>query len=547
MYGELDAKYVLLQLFQQISNTFCHSSAYSLSGHISLSISSYYSLFESRRRARFLLQSLELTFEGQSEIHASNTGYSSLRLCSITRELAPSMPIELTNQGYEDDADPCVWNFVFNLPIPGWLPATTRLGMEDIGVRYGLYATAKFTNVEEEQSTSYFASLCAPFRSRIKSAEASKQIKVCRFISAPQVDVVETSTLNYLVHSTPASSPGLLPKDRIPAEVLSKIQVLASVPEYVNVKDNSVPVTLRLRTKDLCEEECQKIQVAEVAVDIIQEEKCRYRPSASSLARYPLPTKEMQPPNLPLRDPHPISSMYEVGLYVSDDLSESLARSFSLLHPSETGRYKLDRENYAFLNDARTDIPPTWYTMDTTLPFVHRNPTFGDDADNASEWAGSKNLRPSSHSPLYSVIHEVAISLTCTYDLEGKGGKVATEKLSFRIPLNFTHVAPRLQADPSRYLGHSSPPMQNAGSDALPNLPVYSQLFDSNGERKVDYSVPLPLYTPRSLTPTPESRDTPLVDVSSEPGPISDMNVYHNGLGGANEKMTTPVLLPFHS
>lgn len=147
--------------------------------------------------------------------------------------------------------------------------------MEDIGIRYALYATAKFTNVEEEQSTSYFASLCAPFRSRVKSAEATKQIKIRRFMSPPQPDVVEPTTLNYLVNSTPASSPDLSPKERIPSEVLSKIQVLTSVPDYVNVKDNSLPVTLRLRTKDLCEEECQKIQVTEVAIDLIQEEKCR--------------------------------------------------------------------------------------------------------------------------------------------------------------------------------------------------------------------------------------------------------------------------------
>jgi hypothetical protein len=27
------------------------------------------------------------------------------------------------------------------------------------------------------------------------------------------------------------------------------------------------------------------------------------------------------------------------------------------------------------------------------------------------------------------------------------------------------------------------------------SLPAYSQLFDFNGERKIDYSVPLPVYT----------------------------------------------------
>ena len=44
------------------------SSAYSLSGVVTISVSSPYSLFERRRTAKLLLQSLSLTFEGQSEI-----------------------------------------------------------------------------------------------------------------------------------------------------------------------------------------------------------------------------------------------------------------------------------------------------------------------------------------------------------------------------------------------------------------------------------------------------------------------------------------------
>lgn len=85
------------------------SSAYSLSGHISISLSSPFSLFESRRTARLLLQSISLTFEGQSEVFTPNTGYSSLRLCAVTRELAPSVPIQLSNQGHEDSSEPCMF------------------------------------------------------------------------------------------------------------------------------------------------------------------------------------------------------------------------------------------------------------------------------------------------------------------------------------------------------------------------------------------------------------------------------------------------------
>jgi hypothetical protein len=153
------------------------------------------------------------------------------------------------------------------------------LGVEEIGIRYALYATATFTNLDEEQPTASwsFSSLCAPFRSRIKSAYAQTPVNICRFISAPKSETTELSILNFLVNSTPtALSKQEADHDRIPLGVLSKIQVLASVPEYLDVNDNVLPLTLRLRTKGLDEEECEKLQVTAVEVDIVQQEKYRY-------------------------------------------------------------------------------------------------------------------------------------------------------------------------------------------------------------------------------------------------------------------------------
>ena len=151
------------------------------------------------------------------------------------------------------------------------------MGIEEIGVCYALHATATFTNLDEEQTTATwsFASLCVPFRSRIKSAHAQTSINICRFISAPKSETTELSVLNYLVNSTPTAPYNQeADKDRIPLGVLSKIQVLVSVPEYLDVNSNVLPLTLRLRTKDLDEEECKKLQVTEVEVDVVQQEKC---------------------------------------------------------------------------------------------------------------------------------------------------------------------------------------------------------------------------------------------------------------------------------
>ena len=92
---------------------FLVSSAYSLSGHITISLSSPYSLFERRRTARMLLKSLVLSFEGQSEVITPSIGYSGVRLCSISQELAPSTSIELSNEGHEEDEAPCEHHLLF--------------------------------------------------------------------------------------------------------------------------------------------------------------------------------------------------------------------------------------------------------------------------------------------------------------------------------------------------------------------------------------------------------------------------------------------------
>lgn len=86
-----------------------YRSAYSLSGHVSISLSPSSSFFDRRQTARYLLQSLSLTFDGQAEIFTPTIGYSAVRLCSVTRELAPSEDtLELTNEGHEESGEPCM-------------------------------------------------------------------------------------------------------------------------------------------------------------------------------------------------------------------------------------------------------------------------------------------------------------------------------------------------------------------------------------------------------------------------------------------------------
>ncbi|KAG5654126.1 hypothetical protein H0H81_007178 [Sphagnurus paluster] len=491
------------------------SSAYSLSGHVSISVSSPYSLFERRKTARILLHSVTLTFEGQTEVLTPPTGYSSARICSLTREIAPPEPVEMSNEGHEDSNAPCVWNVVFDLPIPGWLPPTENYGAEDVGVRYGLFAEAKFSHICENQSTAFSFALCSPFRSRVKTLHAQKNIGIRRVICSPEDETGardDQQTITYLVNANLAPSPEKV--RRFPAEVLKKMQVLTSVPESVDVERNEFPLVIRMRMKDLVAEECKRVQVTSISANVIQKEKYRSNISSNYARRYPIPSRSQQPPHLPLRDPHPIGSFYETGLGVYGGGEGSASRSFSLLPPGESGIYSLGEKHYAFENDA--DCPAdsaTWYTLETSVPFVRQAPD-----DKTLEWCGHPLLRASVASPLISIAHEVALGLTCTYDVPGTT-EVAVERLSFAIPLTFAFFAPGA----GHYRCITPPPVNSPelvmtqiqtqtpepGSPMqyAPTLPAYSQLFDRNGDRKIDYLVPLPLYTPRPASASSSNED----------------------------------------
>ena len=256
------------------------SSAYSLSGHVAISISSQNSFFNRRRRTvRLILQSLTIAFEGQTELISPQISYVPLRLCSVTRQVAPPEFIELSNDGHEDSDDRCTWNVVFDLPIPGWLPETTNFGLDAVtGTSYGLHATAKFLTVEDPSNTSWLSLLCSPFRSSTKVVRAHKSIVVNRYMNNPSStpsSPAEFPLVNYTTQCKPVDTPGVQDAMRIPSEVLSSVQVIASVPEYVDAKADSMPFAIRLRAKDMDESYRHKLQVTGFYVQLKQNESYR--------------------------------------------------------------------------------------------------------------------------------------------------------------------------------------------------------------------------------------------------------------------------------
>lgn len=477
------------------------TSAYSLSGHVSVSLQSSFSLFDRRRTARLLLQSLVITFEGQSELVTPETGYSAVRLCSLQQELVPDEPVELSNEGFEDSTQPCAWNVVFNLRLPGWLPASDVFGdrqMAPAGTRYALYATARYQHIQEPSQTSpWISTLCAPIMQRTRIAKAPKcNIVLNRFTIPPLVPHSEQSIyplVGYIVStlSQKSSESGA----SIPSNILSKIQILASIPEHIGTEQDCAKLTLRLRAPLLSDEETEKINLSTFTVDIDQRE-VYHMSLPSHYNRLPIPNEEHQPPRKALLDPHPMSGLSEVGLLVTPQVCHSsVARNFSLLAGGST-QFEISTANDGQMFSRRVlPDPNAWYTMQMKLPLVQES----DHPTSESRWAGPCHLRPSSRGPFLTVKHSLKVTVQCQFDT---GDGHIDNLLEFSIPLDFVRERlPLSQPMISQSQTLTGVPSSSTPSPTMPTsslygaLPAYSELYHSNGDRKYDESVSLPLYT----------------------------------------------------
>ncbi|TCD66182.1 hypothetical protein EIP91_001676 [Steccherinum ochraceum] len=492
------------------------SAAYSISGHVVISMSNKSFLFPRRRAFRLLLRSLVVTFEGQSELLAHETTYSAVRLCAISQELAPGEPIELNAEDNDDMDKPCTWNVVFNLTVPGWLPPSSIFGDiqtgGETGTRYALHASAKFESVDDCSASTWLSTLCNPFRfSPLRTVKAPKcPITLNRFMSTPYHASSSTSLFplaNYHVSAQPEARDEDDSSARIPPHILSGLRVVCSVPEHVGTDEDTVPFSLRLRTTGLPEEDCKRLRVTEFAVDLEQHERYCTQPSTSYCAQYPVPPRREQPPFKPLLSAHPVHSLYELGVAPYPPPRHVLARAFSIMPDDLSGRYTLAGNGYVFTQDAHAGDNVTWYSLSTNIPVSH------EDIQVDKDWRARRRLRSSGQSPLFDVNHRLLVTVVCTYDLiDGNEPVRATERLNFCVPLRFVRVPPpspsaSRTSSPSP-MGFCSPSSSGRTSPcelplpSLPyaqSLPAYSQLFDSNGDRKIDYSVPLPLYTPREV------------------------------------------------
>jgi hypothetical protein len=184
----------------------------------------------------------------------------------------------------------------------------------------------------------------------------------------------------------------------------------------------------------------------------------------------------------------------------------STERSFSLLPKGESGAYQLAGDGYIFATDGdpepEGDHPkPTWYAVDPTIHVSSKGCVSRGKMEPSRDWAGDCVFRETGLSPLFTVNHEVRVTLFCTYDVEGDPSNRVATRLKFTVPILFSHVSKR---PPVPELGPAPPPRSysscsnessitttsSTSSYYANTLPAYSQLFEPNGDRKIDYSLP---------------------------------------------------------
>ncbi|KAF9500538.1 hypothetical protein BDN71DRAFT_1139422 [Pleurotus eryngii] len=464
MYGEPDA-----------------TTSYSLSGHVEISVSSSSSFFCGSRPVSLLLHSLVLAFEGQCEIASTQTGYAGARVCSITQELVPGAPIELDHIQFEDSNKPSQWRVVFDVNLPGWLPATGPFGADrELGTSYSLHASAQYTLSEDLTFDWPILGYCMPWLSRFRYARAMSEINLERV--ANKYD--NSPLASYVFNSSPSPDSLLDPA--------FKLQVLASLPNYIDISDEQIPLVLRVRIKDVEAGAYKDVQILSLRTDFLQLESAGSQ--IPGFYKALLPPKSCQPPNLPLKRPHPIAALYDLGLDDTDSCLEPVVHSERSFLPADSGHYVLAGDN-SIAPISNSGSASTWITMNVDTPFTPSTSSKG-----TSRHHQTNSLRPSATNPLFTIRHTVSVYLT--YSCTTQCDTTLADTIHFSIPV---HLASRT-CKPCSFEAVGS---QECPSFTQPSatLPPYSQIYHQNGEQRIDSIVPLPLYTPRPPTHSHVAKD----------------------------------------
>lgn len=229
--------------------------------------------------------------------------YAPLRIITITKQLVSSSdPVQITT-----DEDHAEWRVVFNLTVPGWLPATATFAdiheRNEAGVSYALHARARFhsaggeaeagdgaTATASTSTSSVWNNLCAVMRlgaGRPREVRAeSVPIRVTRFMSPPvRPDDASPSPFPRSAFEVQALSTGDNSSTNIPPDILRSVQLHAIVPSRSSVEDDSVSLVLRLRCRLDDERTRDRLRVLGFDVDVVQVEEFQFVLPISSKLR----------------------------------------------------------------------------------------------------------------------------------------------------------------------------------------------------------------------------------------------------------------------
>lgn len=235
-----------------------------------------------------LTESCYVVFEGQQEFLTAETGYASARLCRLSRQLVPVHAMMLSAD--EPDAaqnGSATWNFVFDLSVPGWLPASSIYGSDvhgAAGTTYALYAEAKYIALEEPLHCRSWSlsTLYSPFSSRVRTVRASRTvIDVVRYTLPPTSESFDGSLQTTFPDSmfTIDTKENVRAKNSkgpaIPNDILQSIEVIASIPECVDLDDGELKLVLRLRAAKLPTEQQRRLRLTHFRVQFLQHETYR--------------------------------------------------------------------------------------------------------------------------------------------------------------------------------------------------------------------------------------------------------------------------------
>ena len=303
------------------------STAYSVSGHVVLTVTPYMSLLNNTpiRPPSFRLASLRLTFEGKCESVSPKLGYGAVRLCRVTKDVVGGVegatPMTLSCAGGDVSEQIWQWSVLFDLAVPGWLPPSADIS-EFTETAYSLHASVTMEPLDPPSPYPHFSpshataksvaegDVHAPTLKRMTSGWSigSLPTLICSTFSRSKERLVHSDPVPITIvrvraptyhpllgtdalHDTPSLFPAhfqrasptvtgsatdpLLSAQGIPLDLLSTLEIVVSLPQYTDIEEGFVPLGLKIRCPPENSNERQ-LRLHEFEVEVYQVEKFRY-------------------------------------------------------------------------------------------------------------------------------------------------------------------------------------------------------------------------------------------------------------------------------